>query len=115
MPEAPIARDEPLTVPACTACGALDPGGRATCAGCGGALAPRAVSGRGTLLTWTVIRRPPAGHDADGPYAVALVALEEGVRITARLARHEPEPAPGAPVRVSAGPGGVPVAEAQPI
>jgi uncharacterized OB-fold protein len=105
MPE-PVA----LHVSACTRCGALDPGGRASCAGCGGALAPRAVSGRGTLVSWTIVRRPPAGFDADGPYAVALIELAEGMRITARLAAHAAEPALGAAVTVRAVAGDVPVA-----
>jgi hypothetical protein len=105
MPE-PVA----LHVSACTRCGALDPGGRESCPGCGGALAPRAVSGRGTLVSWTMVRRPPAGFDAGGPYAVALIELAEGVRITARLAAHDVEPALGAAVTVSAVSGDVPVA-----
>lgn len=105
MPDAPA-----LTVPGCTTCGALDPGGRTRCAACGGALEPRAVSGRGTLLTWTLVRRPPAGFDAAGPLAVALIELAEGVRITATLACHDPEPALGAPVVVTAAAGAVPLA-----
>ena len=70
----------------------------------------RAVSGRGTLVSWTLVRRPPAGCDADGPYAVALVELDEGVRVTARLERHNPEPELGQRMMVSAVVGGVPVA-----
>jgi uncharacterized OB-fold protein len=103
---------EPIAfhVSACARCGALDPGGRASCPGCGGELLSRAVSGRGSLLSWTIVRRPPAGFDAGGPYAVALVELDEGVRVTARLERHDPEPMLGQRVMVSAVAGGVPVA-----
>ena len=97
-----------LHLSACTGCGVLDPGGRASCPFCGGAFVPRAVSGRGTLVSWTLVRRPPAGFDADGPYAVALIELEEGVRITARLAVHDPEPAMSAPVLVRGEAGALP-------
>lgn len=97
-----------LQLAACTVCDVLDPGGRASCPICGGELAPRALSGRGTLLSWTLVRRPPAGFDADGPYAVALVELDEGVRVTARLDRLDCEPAIGARVRVSGAAGAVP-------
>lgn len=108
MPEAVA-----LHVSACTRCGALDPGGRASCSGCGGELAPRAVSGRGTLLSWTLVRRPPAGFDADGPYAVALIELAEGVRITARLVPYDPAMELGAHVVVSGGAGEVASARVQ--
>lgn len=107
-----MAEPAALHVGACTRCGALDPGGRESCPGCGGALAPRALSGRGTLVSWTLVRRPPAGFHADGPYAVALIELAEGVRITARLAARDAEPAVGAAVTVSAVVGEVPVASA---
>jgi len=107
----PGAAGAAFTMPACGACGALDAGGRESCAGCGGTLAPRPVSGRGTLLAWTLIRRPPAGFDAEGPYAVALIALDEGVRLTARLAAHEPQPPAGARVRLARDAGGAAIAQ----
>lgn len=107
MPEAAV----DFKVLTCTRCGALDPGGRASCPACGGDLEPRAASGRGTLVTWTLVRRPPAGIDLPAPYAVAVVELDEGVRITARLARFEPEPALGSPVRVIGVDGPLPVVD----
>ena len=103
----------PLKVLGCLDCGALDPGGRSRCAACGGELAPRSVSGRGTLVTWTLVRRPPAGFDTAGPMAVALVELEEGVRITARLEPYDPEPVLGTAVTVRGVSGTVPVATVQ--
>jgi uncharacterized OB-fold protein len=104
-----------LQVLACADCGALDPGGRTRCSACGGELAQHSVSGRGTLLTWTLVRRPPAGFDTDGPMAVALVELEEGVRITAQLASHDPEPDLGAPVAVTSAGRAVPLATLIPV
>ena len=107
MPETAI----DFQVLTCTRCGTLDAGGRASCPFCGGTLEPRAVSGRGTLVTWTLIRRPPAGIDLPAPYAVAVVELAEGVRITARLARFDPEPALGSPVQVIGVDGPLPVVD----
>jgi uncharacterized OB-fold protein len=69
------------------------------------------VSGRGSLITWTLIRRPPAGILLPAPYAVAVVELAEGIRITARLASYEPEPALGSAVRVTGVDGPLPVVE----
>ena len=39
----------------------------------------------GRLVSWTVIRVPPARYAADAPYAVGLLELVEGPRITARV------------------------------
>ncbi|MEX0799929.1 MAG: Zn-ribbon domain-containing OB-fold protein [Dehalococcoidia bacterium] len=49
-------------------------------------------SGRGTLFTWTTIARPlhPA-FAADAPYAVAVIEMEEGVRIVSRVADTPPD------------------------
>jgi uncharacterized OB-fold protein len=44
------------------------------------------LSGRGRLVSWTVIRVAPARYAAEAPYAVGLLELEEGARITARVA-----------------------------
>ena len=99
-----------LHVLTCEDCGAHDPGGRSICVVCGGRLSPRRVGGNGTLITWTRVRRPPAGFDTAGPYSVALVELDEGVRITARLVEDDPEPPLGARLRLEDGDGGVPLA-----
>jgi hypothetical protein len=70
----------------CTACGALDAGPREICPRCHEpALQRHAVAGEGTLLTWTVIRRPPAAFRAEGSYAVAVVELDAGLKVTGRL------------------------------
>ncbi len=91
---------ETVTVMRCTTCGALDPGPRDLCARCHTAtLVPHEVAGDGALVTWTLIRRPPAAFREDGAYAVAIVRLDAGVQVTGRLAEHEREPAPGTRVR----------------
>jgi uncharacterized OB-fold protein len=51
-----------------------------------------AISGRGKLYSWIVIHHPiDTNIDIDIPFVVALVTLEEGPRITARLinCKHE--------------------------
>lgn len=88
------------TVPVmrCGACGALDPGPRDLCPKCRGCLAPAEVPGDGRLVSWTLIRRPPARFKEDGAYAVAIVALDAGVQVTGRLADPEEAIRPGARV-----------------
>jgi uncharacterized OB-fold protein len=84
----------------CPACGTLDPGPRLLCANCGSpGLIAHHVSGAGTVASWTVIRRPPLRFRGEGPYAVAVIDLSAGVRVTGRLSRiPEDGLRPGAPV-----------------
>jgi uncharacterized protein len=69
----------------CAECGRLSVNA-ATCRYCG-AEGGEAInlSGRGRLVSWTVIRVAPARYASDAPYAVGLLELAEGPRITARL------------------------------
>ncbi len=65
---------------------------RSRCPGCLGAdWTWEDVSGRGTIYAWTVDR---IGHDpalaGDVPYTVAIVELDEGPRMTARIVGCEP-------------------------
>lgn len=39
----------------------------------------------GKILSWTVVRVPPADFSDQAPYPVVLVELDEGGRITAQL------------------------------
>jgi uncharacterized OB-fold protein len=79
----------------CADCGTLDAGPRDLCPKCFGALQPHRVPGAGTLLSWTMIRRPPAAFRAEGAYAVALVKLDAGCQITGRLANPDEQATPG--------------------
>lgn len=100
----------PITVLACRQCGTLDPGPREYCANCYSAdLEPREVPGEGTVLSWTVIRRPPAAFRSEAPYSVAVVTLDCGVKVTGRLAEPEGNIAPGAAVTCVATDKGYPV------
>ena len=44
-----------------------------------------ALSGRGTVYSYTTVYDPPAGFEAYAPYPVALVRLDDGPMITAQL------------------------------
>jgi len=60
-----------------------------------------ALSGRGEVYSFSVIRQAPAGYEGLAPYPVALVRLAEGPLITAQLADcTEEEIAIGQPVEV---------------
>lgn len=70
----------------CAACGKLSLEAGRPCPFCGApGGSPVVVSGRGRLLSWTVIRVAPARFAAEAPYAVGLLELPEGLRLTARL------------------------------
>lgn len=60
---------------------------RHTCAQCGSAKWHWALSsGRGTLYSWTVTHRSfHPGFNEDLPYAIAIVEMEEGVRIVSQI------------------------------
>jgi uncharacterized OB-fold protein len=42
-------------------------------------------SGRGEVFSYTTVHDAPAGHEANAPYTVAIVQLEEGPRVTAQI------------------------------
>jgi uncharacterized OB-fold protein len=84
-----------LCLPRCTACTRIDwyPTGR--CRHCGADdVAWVAVSGRGTLFSWTVVRHVLVKQYAGlVPYATGLVSIDEdpAVRIVTRLVDCRPE------------------------
>lgn len=43
------------------------------------------VGKTGKIVSWTVVRVPPAGFSDQAPYPVVVVELEGGTRITAQL------------------------------
>jgi uncharacterized OB-fold protein len=59
---------------------------RDVCPECHGeAKVPFAFSGKGEIYSYTTIYEAPSGYDANAPYTVALVKLNEGPMITAQL------------------------------
>jgi uncharacterized protein len=65
---------------------------RYLCTRCGsGKLRWEQVSGRGTVFTYTVARRPTHPAFADRvPYVIAVVELEEGPKLTTNIVGCEP-------------------------
>jgi uncharacterized OB-fold protein len=83
-----------LVVTRCTGCDRYVWFPEPLCPTCGGALEWVPVSGRATLFSWAVVRRPflPA-FDDKVPFITALVALEEdpAVRIVTNIVDAEPD------------------------
>ena len=48
-------------------------------------------SGRGKVVSWTIVRNPPSGMEYYKPYPLALVQLEEGPVVLAQLTDVKPE------------------------
>jgi uncharacterized OB-fold protein len=60
---------------------------RSICPNCRGAgdIQETKLSGRGEVVTYTVVRVAPEGFEKETPYVVAIVKLEEGPRITSQI------------------------------
>ena len=59
-----------------------------------------ALSGRGTVYSYTTVYNPPAGFEGMAPYVIAIIELDEGVRLTAQLTDLDAEPEIGMPVEM---------------
>jgi uncharacterized OB-fold protein len=80
------AREGQLTALRCGRCGSLAMPPREFCPTCAQrAWEPVALSGEGTIASFTIIRVAPRGHAADAPYAIAAVQLKEGVSLLGRM------------------------------
>jgi uncharacterized OB-fold protein len=51
----------------------------------------RTIGKTGAIVSWTIIRVPPANFSYQAPYPVALVRLDEGGSIVAQLVDYAPE------------------------
>jgi hypothetical protein len=85
-------RRHELVVQQCASCRRLRFVPTELCPACGSAAATWApVSGRGRVYTFTVVHRAPTpAYQADAPYALAYVELDEGPRMPARLVDVDP-------------------------
>jgi uncharacterized OB-fold protein len=85
-------REGRLLVQRCATCGRWAYPPTVGCAGCGGGeLVPTAVSGRGVIYSFTVVRQAFDQRFAEAlPYVVALVDLEEGARLMANVVDADP-------------------------
>ena len=70
----------------CQGCGTLHEQPPAFCSVClAQTFDAHAVPGRGRVVSWTTIRKPPLALRDQGPYHVAVIELDAGLRVTARL------------------------------
>lgn len=76
----------------CRGCGAVFFPRNAVCLHCGGReMDEHKLMETGAVVTWTTIRSPPDGYEKYAPYVVALVELDDGVRVLSQLVDVEPE------------------------
>lgn len=76
-----------MRISVCRGCGRTRLEEAVRCGHCGGATEAREVSGRGTLYSFSTVWVAPPGTPT--PYLLALVELEEGGRVLARLEADE--------------------------
>ncbi len=88
------ARERRLSIQRCAACNRYVFYPRPLCPYCGATdLAWTDVSGRGTLYSYTIARRPTARpFEPDVPYVIAIVELEEGPRMVTNIVDVEQTP-----------------------
>jgi uncharacterized OB-fold protein len=81
------AKQHRLSLQQCASCSQYIYYPRAVCPHCGGAdLEWKDVSGRGTVYSYTVARRPTArAFEPDVPYVIAIVELAEGPHLTTNV------------------------------
>jgi uncharacterized OB-fold protein len=94
------AAEHRLTLPRCNVCQEFYWYPRALCPRCHSLDTGWVeASGRGTVYSYTVVRKPAGAYAGGGPYALAFVELAEGPRIMTNVVPIEGL-AIGAPVRV---------------
>ncbi len=75
----------------CVDCGMIIAPPSGSCYGCGSSNMEWAdVSGKGKLVSFTVIHIAPDEFVEEAPYFIAIVELEEGTRVSARLLGFDP-------------------------
>ena len=84
--------DSQLVLPRCDACGELIWYPRRFCPFCAStAVTDVVVSGRGTIYSFTVIRKGVGPFRDAAPYVLAYVELEEGPRLQSNIIGVDPE------------------------
>jgi uncharacterized protein len=96
MPSPRYAREIPqryrLEAGKCASCAAISFPPRVICPACGSrGFETVKLCDRGEILTYTIIRVAPQQFSKQVPYAVAIVALDDGARITAQVVDCRPE------------------------
>lgn len=82
-----------LLLQKCGQCGAQQFYPRSICTGCSSSsLDWVEASGRGTVLSWTIVRHPVSEAYADDiPYVIALIKLQEGPTMMSQIIDCDPE------------------------
>ena len=112
---APMVEAGHVTVTRCLRCGATDGSALDCCRRCGSEETEQVdMPGRGRLVSWTVVRRPSGPFAHRDAFAVALVELDSGPRLTGNLDGWEQEPALGAAVGVVSEIDGIPLFAPEP-
>lgn len=71
----------------CKDCGKIHFPPRLVCASCKGReFEKHMLSNEGKVVTYTIIRVPPAPFKDQSPYAVGIIELSEGVKLMAQIA-----------------------------
>ena len=86
----------------CSKCGKVSFPPRLVCRECGGrSFGKTTLAQRGVIETFTIIRVAPSGFADQTPYAVGIIQLQDGVKVTAQIVDCQPESlAIGDPVRL---------------
>ena len=86
----------------CTQCGKVFFPPRLVCNGCRGrSFEDVKLAQSGKVETFTVIRVAPSGFGKQAPYAVGIIKLDDGVKVTAQIVDCDPETiAIGDPVKL---------------
>jgi uncharacterized OB-fold protein len=87
------AKRHELLIQRCSSCGHHQFYPRVLCTACSGRMLTWVqASGRGTIRSYTVVRRPVSeAYAPDVPYIVALVALAEGPTMMSRIVGIDPD------------------------
>ena len=79
----------------CGNCGKVDFPPRSVCPDCGrksvGKMQSYKLAGKGTVVTYTTIYDAPSQFDMQKPYVMAIIQMEEGVRLTSQLIDVKPD------------------------
>jgi uncharacterized OB-fold protein len=76
----------------CKKCGKIFFPPRLVCSGCRGReFAPTRLAQDGAIETFTIIRVAPTGFGDEAPYAVGIIKLDDGAKLTAQIVDCEPE------------------------
>lgn len=79
----------------CGNCGQVDFPPRSVCPDCGrksvGKMHKYKLNGKGSVVTYTTIYDAPSQFDMQKPYVMAIIEMDEGVRLTSQLIDVKPE------------------------